>query len=176
VSNGVKYLLAGIAVVAMGFVTMGILHPKVACTSHIEINASSALVFQSVKDTSLMKFWIHGLQSVSAEKNNKESNKLKYILRLTQKEKSMDMILTYDSLVPNSFCVFKLDNDVYTSVYSLTLTGDSVHTILNVETLTHGKNIFLRSMFALSRPYFQQQQDSVFSKFKTVVEEKLRSR
>jgi len=164
-SNGVKYLLAGIAVVAMGFVTMGLLHPTVKCQTQTEISVPPDFVFNSITDTSLMKQWFNGLQSVKAEIPDK-----KYILKLIQKDKTMDLVLTYDTLKPNSSCVFSFDSEVYTSDYNLTLSGDSLRTTLHVQTVTRGKNIFLRSIFALSRPYFQQQQDSMFSRFKNVVE------
>ena len=82
------------------------------------------------------------------------------------------MILTYDTLITNSRCVFNFDSEVYTSDYKLTLSGDSTNTTLHVQTITRGKNIILRSMFALSRPYFQQQLDSMYSRFKHVVENK----
>lgn len=166
-SNGVKYLLAGIAVVVMGFVTMGLLHPTVKCETQIEIDTPQAWVYESATDTALMKQWLNGLQSVKAETPNK-----KYLLKLIQKDKTMDMILTYDTLITNSRCVFNFDSEVYTSDYKLTLSGDSTNTTLHVQTVTRGKNIILRSMFALSRPYFQQQLDSMYSRFKHVVENK----
>ena len=71
-SNGVKYLLAGIAVVVMGFVTMGLLHPTVKCETQIEIDTPQAWVYESATDTALMKQWLNGLQSIKAETPNKK--------------------------------------------------------------------------------------------------------
>lgn len=171
-SSGVKYTVAGIAVVALGFLTMGILHPKVVCQSQIDLNLNPERAFDATLDTALLKYWFSGFQSVKPLAGAGNQKGESYQIRLFQNDKQVEIKQTLLAVDPYNHLVFELETNNFSSVYDLDFTGDSTHSLLKVESYSKAKNIFLRSMFALSRPFFQQQQDSLFSRLKNAAEEK----
>ncbi len=165
-----KYILIGIAVVILSFIAMGLLHPQIEYESRVEIKAPIEKTFYLFNDTSLMKNWMPGFQSITNVGGNVNTVGSKWKLVLKQNEEVFVMTETVTAFDPNKRFAFDLDNDVMTGTTDVLFTGDSIKTVIVARSTAKGKNFFMRSVFSFSKPYFKQQQDEIYVKLKSMVE------
>jgi uncharacterized protein YndB with AHSA1/START domain len=165
-----KYIGIGIVVVILSFIAMGLLHPTIEYESRTEIKAPIEKTFSLFNDTALMKNWMPGFSSITNISGNANEVGSKWKLVLVQKEEVYNMTETVTAFEKNKQFAFDMDNDVLVSNNNIAFSGDSTKTIIVAKTKVKGKNIFFRSMFVFSKPYFQEQQDLIYSQLKTMVE------
>ncbi len=165
-----KYIGIGIAVVILSFIAMGLLHPTIEYETRTEIKAPLEKTFALFLDTALMKNWMPGFSSITNISGNVHEVGSKWKLVLVQEKEVYNMTETVTAFENNKGFSFDLDNDALVSNNDITFNGDSTKTIIVAKAKVKGKNIFLRSMFVFSKPYFQEQQDLIYSQLKTMVE------
>jgi len=165
-----KYIGIGIAVVILSFIAMGLLHPTIEYETRTEVKAPLKKTFALFNDTTLMKNWMPGFSSITNISGNENEVGSKWKLVLVQKEEVYNMIETITAFENNKRFSYDLDNDIVFNNNDVTFNGDSTKTIVVAKTKVKGKNIFLRSMFVFSKPYFQEQQDLIYSQLKKMVE------
>ncbi|HOZ81310.1 MAG TPA: SRPBCC family protein [Bacteroidia bacterium] len=169
----VKYTLAGIAAVILGFVSLGIIHPEIEYESRVQISAPVTKAFDIFIDTSMMKHWMPGFVSFKPLEGKMLTKGSKQLLVLNLNNEQIEITETVEDYSYPKFYKFHAQNTLLNSTNTIIFEGDSIHCSLTVKTKASGNNFMLRSMFVFTEPIFKQQQDSTYTLLKRTIESHL---
>ncbi|HMR47359.1 MAG TPA: SRPBCC family protein [Bacteroidia bacterium] len=169
-NTAVKYTLAGIAAVILGFVSLGIIHPEIEYESRVEINAPVAKAFDVFIDTAMMKHWMPGFVSFKPLEGKIHTKGSTQLLVLNLNNEQFEITETLEDYSYPKLYKFHAQNTLLNSTNTLIFEGDSLRSSLTIKTKASGNNFMLRSMFVFTKPIFKQQQDSTYLLLKKTIE------
>jgi hypothetical protein len=166
-----KRIFLVLVVLLLVLLSLGIFFPHFNYGNEITIRRSPQLCWDVYTDTTAMHGWIPGFESLRLKKGQPWQAGSEYEFVITEGER-MVMQRTIDQVTPASSISFNLNNDVLISEYTVTFTGDSTHTILATDYQVTGKNIFMKSVLYLSKPYLKNADEQMLLSLKKIIESK----
>ncbi|HMU77069.1 MAG: SRPBCC family protein [Bacteroidetes bacterium] len=172
-NTAVKYTLAGIAAVILGFISLGIIHPEIEYESRVQINAPIAKAFDIFTDTAMMKHWMPGFVSFKPLEGEIHTKGSKQLLVLNLNNEKIEITETLEDYSYPKLYQFHAQNTLLNSTNTIIFEGDSLQCNMTIKTKASGNNFMLRSMFVFTEPIFKQQQDSTYTLLKRTIESHL---
>lgn len=167
-----KYALVIIAVLAIGFLLIGVFKPKVNYGSELEINKPIEEAWAVMMDESKMADWLTGFKSaelLSGTKN--EVGAVSKIVMHPPGEDLMEMTETITAMKENKHMGMKFDMDIMSSTLDMYFTEKDGKTIMKSEAEATGSNILMKSMLAMMSSQMQEQDLLIMTNLKKVIEE-----
>ena len=166
-----KYALGIIAILLIGFLLMGVFKPEISYTNEITVDKSIKEAWGVMQDESKTKDWVTGMKSMElvSGDNNEVGSVRKIIMENNGKE--MEIMETLMTLKEFEQIGMKFDNEFMENMYNMYVAEKDGKTVIRAESVSKGKGMIARSMFALSGSTMKEEDMKMLEKLKTLIEE-----
>ena len=145
-----KYALGIIGILLIGFLLMGVFKSEVSYTNEITVDKSIKEAWGVMQDESKTKDWVTGMKSMElVSGNNNEVGSVRKII-MDNNGKDMEIMETLMALKEFEHIGMKFDNDFMDTRYDMYVSEKDGKTVIRAESVSKGKGMFARSMFAIS--------------------------
>lgn len=165
-----KYIaltLVGLLVIFFG---IGLFNPDIVYTNKITIHATPEKTFRLFNDTSLLKEWMPGFNSITKISGEPGRRGSKAKLVLVQDGQTYEMTETILKNDPPDQFSFLLENAVLSNKIDMHFKKTPEGTELSVNNIVSGNNIMWKSMFFFFGSRLKQQSDEMYDDLKTMIE------
>lgn len=167
-----KYLLGIIAVLAIGFILIGVFKPTVSYGSEMQINKPAKEAWAVMMDESKMSQWLTGFKS--AELISGTKNEVGAVSKITihaEGEPELVMEETITAMKENEHMGMAFDMEMMSSKLDMYFEEKNGKTIFRSKAESQGKGIFWKSMFALMGSTMAEENLKTMENLKKVIEE-----
>lgn len=165
-------IIAGILIVGLfaGFFLIGVISPTVTYESEVLVNKPVTESWSVFTDSTRMGEWLEGYKD--QEQISGESNSVGSKYKMTFLQNGEEIILTeeitaYEELERFNFI---LEADALSSEVAISFSEESGRTRIHATSLVKGKNPIYRSMFALMKGTFAEQDQTAYDNLKLAIE------
>lgn len=167
-----KYLLGVLAILAVGFMLLGVFKPSVTYGNEIEINKPLKESWAVMMDASKANLWVDGIKSMELISGKEgEVGAVSKILMAPKGEDEFEMMETITAVDVNKHHGLAFDTDFMDVKWDAYLSEKDGKTIIRTEALAKGKGMFMKSMFALMGSSMTQEDLKMMTSLKKAIEE-----
>lgn len=165
-----KYLLIGLAIFLLVFLSLGYFNPVISYQNNIAVEAIPEAAFKIFNDTSNMKQWIMGLSRIEFVEGEMNAVGSKWKLILDQEGAHYEMLETMTAYEPNRRFAFVLTNEMFTTEVDVRFTPSLQGTIITADNVVMGKNLFWHSFFVIMSSTFSNQSQQMYDNLKLIID------
>ena len=164
-----KIISAVIAALILLFLSLGMFSPSIHYINSVLVSSTPEKCWAAIQDTSRMGQWMEGFESFKRIQGDSLTPGTVYELVLVQDKR---MVMTEKVMEVNkpSRIAFQLTNEVLQSDYRFEFTSEKDQTVITASYKITGNNLLWKSVFVLSRSYFEGQGNKQLEALKKVVE------
>lgn len=169
--KALKYILGILVLLILAFFTLGMFNPELTYESRTQVNAPVEHAFAVFQDPDRMDEWLEGLKRIEMISEGGVKVGSKSLLVFEENGETMELTEVVTAFKENELYAFTLDADVMTANVEIRFVAkDSLNTEIIARTTSTGKNIMWRSILALAKSTFQQQDQDSYTRLKEVIE------
>ncbi len=164
-----KITVVLLSIITVSFLSLGVFVPSFEYQNSISIDATPQKCWSIFNDTSRMKEWMEGFESLTLKSGqiNQPGAVFEIIIQDPDKRYVMsEQLKTYE---PPTKIVYELTNDVLKSEYEFTFEGTDKTTATSRYRIT-GNNLIWKSILFLSKSYMSEQGQKQLTGLKEAVE------
>ncbi len=156
------------------FFIMGLVKPAVDYGAEIKVNKSLEEAWAVSQDEAKYSQWLKGFKSMEllSGERAKVGSTYKVIVNPGEGQEDFEMIETLESIKENEHVKMHFDSEVMDFKQTISFSENNGETTIKSESQVMGKNIMMKSMFALMEMFtnsFQKQEQENFDNLKKVI-------
>ncbi len=166
-----KISLGVIAALVAIFFLLGVFTPKVSYSTEVEVNKSLNESWAVFMDESKASQWVEGLEGMELLSGTKNEVGATSKITIVQNGETMEMTEEVMAIKEMEQYALKFEMDVMTNQVDIKFAAkDDNTTIITTNAIAEGKGMFMRSMFALMKGAFKDQNDKMYNRLKEEIE------
>jgi uncharacterized protein YndB with AHSA1/START domain len=158
-----------LAILIISFLFVGIVSPSYEFTCSVQVKASPEKCWSVYQDTTQMKQWNEGFQSLKLKSGEYRKPGSVYELIIVQ-DKMYVMSQKLTDIQEPAHASFELDNDVMKSKYTFSFTREGNETLIQNHYHVTGNNPFWKSILFLSRTMIESKMNEELILLKKEIE------
>jgi uncharacterized membrane protein len=165
-----KWSAGILAFILLSFFLLGVFQPEITYTTQVEVERPAKEAFRVYNDVSKMARWLEGFKSITLKEGLPYQPGSQYEVIMQVDGEIMKMKETITAIEPNTLFAYLMENDILwceTEVYFKEREG--ITEIVSINRVK-GKTAIWRSVFVLSRGYFEKSANEMYAKLKEVIE------
>lgn len=170
-----KYAIGIIAILILGFLSLGWIKPTVSYECEIMIEKPTTESWAVLQDTEKLSEWLSGFQKL--EHISGSPGEIGAVSKVYFEENGQDMAIkeTISNVVPNEYMSMLYESDFMNMNYELKLTSVNGQTKLTSNTVAEGNGVISKSIMALMGSMLKEQEESNLSNLKKTIEQNTKS-
>ncbi len=166
-----KYILGAIAILALGFLLIGIIKPKVSYKCEITVEKSTAESWAVIQDQEKMSEWLPGFEKM--EHVSGASGTVGAVSNIYFDNDGQQMVIqeTIKDIVPGESISMLYTSDFMDMDYKLVITSVNGITKISSSSTAVGNGVISKSIMALAGSSIKAQEETNLSNLKKVIEQ-----
>lgn len=167
-----KYLLGGLAALAILFILIGVFQPEIHYTTTISVNKSAAEAFAVFRDESKTKDWLINWVSSEPVKGTPNEVGSQHKITMNYQGNPFEMLETIKIYQPGEQYAMHLDSDMLAMDIDIRFQPEGTNkTVITAENTIKGKGMIMRSIMALSKSATAEEDQQNYDRLKQLIEE-----
>lgn len=166
-----KYAIGIIAILVIGFLTLGLIKPKATYECEIMVQKTTNESWAVLQDPEKLPKWLPGFQKMEHISGTPGTVGAVSNVYFDNDGQSMSIKETITDIVPNKSISMLYESDFMNMEYQLNLTSIDGKTKINSITTAKGNGIISKSIMALMGSSLKEQEDTNLSNLKKTIEE-----
>lgn len=172
----IKYILLAIIFLVILFFAMGLMNPSIKYGAKITVDKPLEETWEFTQDETHYHKWLEGYQSMELieGEHNQVGSRYKVIVQPAPDQPEFEMIETIKAIKENDFVTLHFDSDMMDFEQTIYHSFSNGKTTVRSDSEVIGKNLVMRSMFALMETLggsFTTQEQKNFDALKIALEE-----
>lgn len=164
-----KYFVQTIAIVLLGFFSVGLIHPSYSYTNTVEIDCSLEEAFDAFTDESIAHQWLIGYKDYEIIEGAPHQPGSKFLMKFENEGQPFEFVETLTVFKENEEFSFEMETDYFNGNIQVLFEGSHPCTI-TTNTYNEGTSTFYCSMFYLMKSALKEQIQMNYDNLKELIE------
>ena len=165
-----KYFILTSVILALGFFSIGLIHPSYTYTNKIEIDCTEEEAFEAFTDESRDHEWLIGYQGYDIIQGEPHKPGSKFLMKFEADGKKFQFTETLTTFKENEEFSFDMESEYFTGSVQVLVEGSNPCTLTAHSTI-EGLSLSKRSMLYLMKSVMKDQSQKNYDLLKEMIEE-----
>ncbi|WP_421889431.1 SRPBCC family protein [Marinoscillum sp.] len=166
-----KYTLLGVAILALGFLLIGVISPKLDYDCEIMVEKSATESWNVLQDEEKLSEWLPGLLEIEHVSGTPGTEGAVSMVHFDNDGEKMSIKETITAIVPQESIAMKYEDDFMDMAYQISLTPMGGKTKIVSNTSAEGNGMFAKSLIALIGGSIKAQEEANLASLKQTIEQ-----
>ena len=167
--TALKYLMLGVLIIVLGFLSLGLIHPNFTYSNTIIVDSSVEDAFTAFTDKRRAGEWLIGYKGYDILEGEPHKPGSKFLMKFENEGQEMTFVETLTEFKENEEFSFDMEAEFFTGSVQVLFEGSRPCT-MTTHTYNEGTSTFYCSMFYIMKSAMQEQSQKNYDLLKEMIE------